>query len=294
MRPAVCAVNAARDGSAEESSAALVDGSPATGLPFDDRGLAYGDGLFETVRFVEGAAPLWRGHMARLRRGCAVMRIEAPSSDALLHDASRLAGSADCVIKLIVTRTGGRGYFGGRNSRRIVIRYALPAIDAADYENGVAIRWCRLRLSQQPLIAGLKHLNRLEQVMARSEWSDARIREGLLCDADDRVACATAANVFVVRNGQLITPLLDRCGVAGVARAWILARAKRWLPVREGTLTRMDVESADEVFLSNAVRGIVPVRALATHRYTVGPVTHRLGYTLARLGIGRSPDRTRA
>jgi len=243
---------------------------------------------------VRGAAPLWAEHMKRLGRGCRVMRFDRPSPQALLDDARRLAGQDDCVIKLIVTRTGGRGYAGGRDSRRIVMRFPLPVVNPADYIGGVAVRWCRLRLSSQPLLAGLKHLNRLEQVLARSEWSDARIREGLLRDSDDHVICATAANVFVVKDGRLMTPRIDRCGVAGVARAWILACAKRQLPVEECSLTRNAIESADEVFLANAVRGIVPVRTLARNRYGVGPETRRLGYTLARLGIGRSPDETRA
>jgi 4-amino-4-deoxychorismate lyase len=269
---------------------ALVDGHSALDVPLDDRGLAYGDGLFETIRFIGGAAPLWRGHMVRLMRGCKALRLTAPPPATLHRDATLLAAQDDCIVKLIVTRADGRGYAGGTRARRIALRYAVPDVEPADYVLGVRARWCRLRLSLQPALAGLKHLNRLEQIIARAEWNDRRIREGLLCDADDRVIGATSANIFIVRRDRLLTPQLDRCGVAGVARAWIIAQAKRWLPVEECVLARKDIESADEVFLSNAVRGIAPIRAIASQRFGIGPVTRRLGYTLARLGIGRSPD----
>lgn len=272
-------------------SIALVDGRRADAVAPDDRGLAYGDGLFETIRFVAGRAPLWPLHMRRLRRSCRRLRMAAADPRRLWSEASALAGGSDCVVKLILTRRGGRGYAPdpAASTRRILTRHRLPAMPGAIYEAGVRLRWCRLRLAQQPALAGLKHLNRLEQVLARAEWRDPAIYEGLTCDADGRVIGATAANVFAVRGGRLLTPRVDRCGVAGVARAFVLARARRRLPVLETDLSVDDVETADEIFLSNAVRGIVPVRALGRRRLAVGPVTARLGYTLAGLGIGLPP-----
>jgi 4-amino-4-deoxychorismate lyase len=270
----------------------LVDGHAETGLPLDDRGLAYGDGLFETIRFVAGRAPLWTGHMTRLARGCRRLRIEVPSKDQLLAEAQQIAGSErDAVIKIIVTRSSGRGYAGDKDAtaRCMIMARSLPGIDANAYRHGVRLRWCALRLSMQPALAGLKHLNRLEQVLARGEWRDPRIYDGLLCDQEGEVVSATSANLFIVRRGVLLTPKLDRCGVAGVARATILRRAAYFCRVREARLRVDDVDSADEIFLSNAVRGIVPVRALARRRFRLGPVTRRLGYTLAGLGIGLPP-----
>ncbi len=271
---------------------ALVDGDPATSWPLDDRGLAYGDGLFETIRFVSGKAPLWVGHMARLRRGCRALHLEMPEADRLAIEASSLAGDADCLIKITLSRRGGRGYGpdGERTTRRLLRKLPLPHLDPAGYRRGLRLRWCRLRLSAQPALAGLKHLNRLEQVLARAEWSDPRIDEGLLCDQRGRVVCATSANLFVVHRGRLITPPLAECGVAGVARAWLLRRAARWLPVQQAALTRAQVESASEVFLSNAVRGIMPVRSLAGRKFAIGPVTRRLAAALSATGIGIALD----
>lgn len=272
--------------------AALVDGRPATALPADDRGLAYGDGLFETIAFHAGQAPLWRGHMARLRRGCRRLGLAVPDPALLWSEARGLAGDRAVVVKLILTRGSGRGYAPPVPAapRRVLLRLPLPALPARLYRDGLRLRWCRLRLAPQPALAGLKHLNRLEQVLARAEWRDARIDEGLCLDADGHLVCATAANVFIVRDGVLLTPLLDRCGVAGVARAALLARARRWLPVREQRLWRADVDGADEVFLSNAVRGVMPVRMIGRRRYRPGPVAARLGYTLAAVGIGHAFD----
>lgn len=271
---------------------AFVDGRRATRLPVDDRGLAYGDGLFETIRFVAGHAPLWQGHMARLRRGCRILRLPAPDPAQLLAEAGQLVAGADALIKIILTRGGGRGYQPGVDQpvRRVVMRLPLPRMPASIYQRGLRTRWCRLRLADQPVLAGLKHLNRLEQVLARSEWTGPDIDEGLLLDGRARVVCATAANLFVVDRGRLLTPALTHSGVAGVARAWLLRRASRWLPVEQIALTPRQVERADEVFLSNAVRGVMPVTGLADRRFSVGPVTRRLAAALSAIGIGEPLD----
>lgn len=270
----------------------LVDGRALPDVPAGDRGLAYGDGLFETIRFVSGAAPLWALHMRRLRRGCARLHLALPDIDRLWRETRRLATGDDAVIKLVLTRGDGRGYGfdAAAPARRILSRHPVPTTDDAVHVNGVRVRWCRLRLSEQPALAGVKHLNRLENVLARSEWRDPRIHEGLLCSASGRVISATSSNLFIVREGRLLTPKLDRCGVEGVARDWIMRQAPRLSPVVETDLDCDVVLGADEVFISNAVRGIVPVTRLATQRFAIGPVTRRLGYTLAALGIGRPLD----
>jgi 4-amino-4-deoxychorismate lyase len=131
---------------------------------------------------------------------------------------------------------------------------------------------CALRLGEQPALAGIKHVSRLEQVLARAEWNDAAIGEGLLCDTHGRVISATAANLFAVLGGRLVTPALDHCGVAGVARAEVLAQ--RDCEVRD--LTMAELMRADEVFLTNSVRGIVPVAALDDRHWEVGATTRAL------------------
>ena len=238
----------------------------------DDRGFNYGDGLFETLLVADGEPVWWDAHMARLQRGCDVLRIPFPAVDELLARARQLArGSARAALKLVITRgAGGRGY--------APLRYATPTCVLTLHEapamrrGGVGARWCDLRLSCQPLLAGFKHLNRLENVMARGEWEDPAITEGLLRDGEDRVVCGTATNLFMVRDGSLSTPALERCGVAGIARAWVLARAGATVRA----LSQTDIEAADELFLTSSLRGILPVARLGGREWNVGPMTRRL------------------
>ncbi len=239
--------------------------SPVPAVDAGDRGLAYGDGLFETMRVARGRLPWWPAHHARLARGAAALGLVAPPRDWLEAGlAALLAGApSDAVLKLVLTRgAGGRGYApqGAGEPTLVLSLHPLPAAIAAP----LVLRWCTLRLALQPALAGHKHLNRLEQVMARAEWDDPDVHEGLLLDARGRVACATAANVFARIDGRWLTPRVDECGVAGVARAWLLDRVP---DAAEAALSPADVESAEALFLCNAVRGILPVGRLGERRW---------------------------
>ena len=237
-----------------------------------DRGLTYGDGLFETLRVVGDVVPLWSRHVERLSASAARLRLPAPDTDAMLAEVRRLAdGLDDAVARITFTAgLGPRGYARpGLVSPTTVIGVGPLSLATDGYRDGIALRLCDTRLGDQPLLAGMKHLNRLEQVLARSEWDDARWQEGLMADLQGRIVCATAANLFAVRDGRLVTPPVDRCGVAGVARAEILATGD----VGIAPLSMQMLLEADEVFLTSAVRGILPVRAFAGRTWQPGPVT---------------------
>jgi 4-amino-4-deoxychorismate lyase len=237
-----------------------------------DRGLTYGDGLFETLRVVGDVVPLWSRHAERLSASAARLRLPAPDTDAMLAEVRRLAdGLDDAVARITFTAgLGPRGYARpGLVSPTTVIGVGPLSLATDGYRDGIALRLCDTRLGDQPLLAGMKHLNRLEQVLARSEWDDARWQEGLMADLQGRIVCATAANLFAVRDGRLVTPPVDRCGVAGVARAEILATSD----VGIAPLSMQTLLEADEVFLTSAVRGILPVRAFAGRTWQPGPVT---------------------
>jgi 4-amino-4-deoxychorismate lyase len=237
-----------------------------------DRGLTYGDGLFETLRVVGDVVPLWSRHVERLSASAARLRLPAPDTDAMLAEVRRLAdGLDDAVARITFTAgLGPRGYARpGLVSPTTVIGVGPLSLAPDGYRDGIALRLCDTRLGDQPLLAGMKHLNRLEQVLARSEWDDARWQEGLMADLQGRIVCATAANLFAVRDGRLVTPPVDRCGVAGVARAEILATGD----VGIAPLSMQMLLEADEVFLTSAVRGILPVRAFAGRTWQPGPVT---------------------
>ncbi|WP_027484030.1 aminodeoxychorismate lyase [Rhodanobacter sp. OR87] len=251
-----------------------------------DRGLAYGDGLFESIRFVGAIAPLWPRHMQRLAEGCARLRIPAPDPAQLWREALEVSRDMPAaVLRITVTRgPGERGYAlpAAPQPTRVVAAFAPPPVAAEVYAQGVRMRVCSIRLAEQPLLAGIKHLNRLEQVLARAEWNDPAIAEGLLLDSHGRVISATMANLFALVDGQWLTPALDRCGVAGVARAEVLAACPQ---VRVGELALDTLLGAGEVFLSSSVRGIVPVRSLDGRSYAPGTTTRRLQQHWRDLGF---------
>jgi len=244
----------------------------------DDRGLNYGDGLFETLRIHAGQPLWWGAHWQRLSHGAQVLGIATPEPAAVLAACKPLlALPGDGVLKLLLTRgSGGRGYAPPEPAQpqMWVSRHPLPVPFPA---SGLHLRWCTLRLGIQPQLAGIKHCNRLEQVLARAECSDPAIHEGLLCDALGAPTGATAANLFVRRDGDWLTPLLDHAGVAGICRQWLLAHGIG----HERRLTRDDVDAAEAIFLCNAVRGILPVARLDARVFAPHPEVRRVAHLLA-------------
>ena len=258
-----------------------VDGLPADGLPsLKDRGLAYGDGLFETIAVKAGCPRLLELHMQRLALGCSRLTITADHAlirSELLAYAHQMG---EGVLKLILTRGDGlRGYGASPEAqpRRILQASPSAAYPLANARDGVALYDCATRLSEQPLLAGLKHLNRLEQVIARSEWQDPAYAEGLMRDTSGRVIEGVFSNVFLVRDGMLLTPDLQRSGVAGVMRAALLAEAERLaIPCHVTDISLEQLQQADELFVCNSVYGVWPVRAFADLSWPVGPLTRKL------------------
>lgn len=244
-----------------------------------DRGFQYGDGLFETFLVQHGIPVFWRAHLERLQEGCVRLGLPVLDPDLLRREAEVACVASQGVLKLVVTRgVGGRGYTPPAQAEptRVFSFHPLPA-DLEEIKQGVRVRWCRTRLGINPALAGIKHCNRLEQVLARGEWNDPCVYEGLLCDAEGFLVEGTMTNLFWYRKRTLYTPKLDRCGVAGIARAWVLRRADEWgLAVQEVRARPAALEEAEEVFLTNSVIGLVPVVALAGRRWPVGCLAVRL------------------
>lgn len=261
--------------------AILINGRPGESLSALDRGLLYGDGLFETMAVRDGVPQHWSRHIARLEEGCARLGIGMPDTDMLRDEADRLCrGVQRAVLKLIVTRgAGGRGYRAAPDvaPTRILQRHPFPVWPADYTAAGVRVRLCDLRLGHNPRLAGIKHLNRLEQVLARAEWDDPDINEGLLLDTNGHLIEGTMSNVFLVRDGVLLTPDLACCGVAGVTRALILELAGAAGIVTEvRDITMDDLAGADEVLLCNSLIGIWPVCRLENRTWQTGTLTRRL------------------
>jgi 4-amino-4-deoxychorismate lyase len=246
-----------------------------------DRGLHYGDGLFETIACHNGEPRFLWEHLERLALGCERLSIELGSRGALVDDVLRLAaGMTRALVKVLVTRgPAGRGYAprGAARPSRIVLRYGWPAEDPRSAEQGVAVQIADFTLAENPRLAGLKHLNRLEQVLARAELAGSGLDEALLLSRSGCLVSGTMSNVFVVSGSRVATPRLDRCGVAGVMRRVLMrAAAASGVVVEEARLTRQDLEAADEVFLTNVRIGIWPVRVLGSRELGAGPLTRRL------------------
>lgn len=254
-----------------------------------DRGFAYGDGLFETCRIFAGAIPLWEWHQARLQAGCE--RLKIPLDCARLANylvqLLDLSGLHEGVLKVTVSRgAGGRGY---RLPEPVSPTYCLavfPPAEKGSNQAGITVRVCQQRLARSPGLAGIKHLNRLEQILARAEWQDDTYAEGLLLDEAGNLIEATASNLFLVCENRLLTPDLERCGVAGVMRRVILEQLAPLMAVsvRVTQLSLKDLASADEVFLCNSVAGITPVLRVVGERelrFPSGSITAQLQQALS-------------
>lgn len=259
-----------------------------------ERGFHYGDGIFETIAIRNGQPRLWEYHVERLTTGCKRLGLETPRAAALYQ---RLLAALEesghnkefCTGKIIVTAgTSQRGY-----GRRVpttpavyVGIYPAVALNRRAYEKGVATIVCETRLAIGSPVAGLKTLNRIEQVLARSECLTTGAFEGLTLDAEDRLICGTMSNVFIVIDKQVTTASLERCGVAGTMRRHVietLAGAGSEVAIRD--LTGADLPGADEVFISNSQVGVVPVSRCGDLKWPVGDVTRDIMNLLADNGI---------
>ena len=254
-----------------------------------ERGLHYGDGLFETLACVGGAPRLLALHLKRLLEGCRRLALRPPEAAQLTAEIASLArGSERAVLKLLVTRgpAQARGYAanGEEPGTRILLRYPWPKEDERLSQEGVRVRLGELRLGENPALAGLKTSTASSRCWRASSGQRPRSPSRCCSPAAADLVGGTAANVFLVRDGQLQTPRLDRCGVAGVMReAVILAAQRAHIALEKRPLTRLDLDAAQELFLTSALIGVRPVRELAGRTLPVGPVTRRLQQELGPL-----------
>jgi 4-amino-4-deoxychorismate lyase len=256
----------------------LVDGVETALVPASDRGLSYGDGVFRTLAVLNGIPQHWLRHYAKLSSDCAAIGMRCPDETLFQKDLRGVCPTnPNCALKIIVTRGAAeRGYAYAETARptRIVLSARLPNYPQTYVSRGVKVRRCQLKLAHQPALAGIKHLNRLENVLARAEWTGSDITEGVLCDVDDNVIGGTMTNLFVVNGENLATPSLHRCGIAGVTRQRVLEAAARYgVACEVRNLPLSDVLLADEIFLVNSLAGIWPVREIDRKSFALGAVT---------------------
>nr|WP_314899952.1 aminodeoxychorismate lyase [uncultured Deefgea sp.] len=255
----------------------LVNGILSDSLSLSDRSIQFGDGVFRTMKVTAGQIEFWPQHYAKLTSDCARLGIAAPSEATLLADIAQLARmdhtTSDHSIKIIITRgESARGYMTPADivPNRIVQRAALPAYAPNLYTEGAVLLVCDTRASWQPALAGVKHLNRLENVLARREWSDPAIFDGLMLDRDGFVIEGVMSNVFALIDGVWCTPKLDQSGVAGVYRSMLLQLgACGDIRTNECGLTLADLYSSQAIFVCNSLAACVPVRQIEQHCWRV-------------------------
>ncbi len=258
------------------------DGTATLGAA--DRGLHYGDGLFETIACRQGRPRFLAAHFERLALGCARLGFPAlprqPLEQAIAYAAAHESAPRS-MVKLILTRgsSSERGYAPPlvARPRCIVQAYPWPADTELWREQGIAAQYSPVPVTENPLLAGIKHLNRLDSVLARASLAGSGCTEALLLDAGGAVVCGSMSNLFIARGRHLLTPMLDRGGIAGIARAAMqrAALALGW-EVRECRLYPADIEAADEVFVTNVRIGAWPIVRIGDREWQVGAMTRLL------------------
>jgi 4-amino-4-deoxychorismate lyase len=255
----------------------LTDGHAAGLLRPDDRGLAYGDGLFETIAVRNGQLRFADLHWQRLIAGCRALSLPLPPLDLLQADIGRVVnGAAHGTVKLLWTRgPGPRGYAPPASPRptRWVSFVAEPPPDGSARADSMTLCVLATPASTNPRLAGLKHLNRLDCVLARIELTGRGVDEGLMLDATGQVVGGTMSNVFLARSGMLLTPNLASAGVRGVMREVVLRAARALaIEIREVPLPVAELDHAEAMFLTNARMGLRPIGQCAGR--PLGSATH--------------------
>lgn len=266
----------------------IINGQVATSLSINDRGLNYGDGFFTTAKVSQREVELWPLHIARLQQ-CAT-RLGFPELDiaALEVDVDALiamAPSDDYVLKIVYTRgSGGRGYAPPTDAhiQRIVRLMPYPTQYQTLVETGLSLSIAQTRLAQQPLLAGMKTLNRLEQVLVKQEAAKASSDDMLVLDTTDNVIETSSANLLLYQQGQWFTPKLDQAGVKGV----YLTHLSQHLAVREQRVNLATLFSVDALYCCNSLMGVIPIKRLAHHDYNVDISKSVLSKALNNKGLG--------
>jgi len=271
---------------------ALFNGRPEGGAWTWSRGLHYGDGVFRTALVVDSRIVDLDRQVAKLEADASALSLSASAARACARDARKLAAAMDTgVVKMMLWRKSeGRGYRPTtKDAERLVLRADLPSMSRTSWTRGVIAMRGAVSLSAQPRLAGIKHLARLEQVLASAQWP-SRVGEAIQCDAQGRPICGTRSNLFWIARGALYTPELSGCGVAGVMREKILELAQalgiRW---RIGAFSWRDFANSEEAFVTNSLIGIWPLQRCERSRWRApGEITRALMQALDHPLPGRS------
>lgn len=238
-------------------------------IPFSDRSFQYGDGIFSTIRIYRGEPQLWSLHWQRLTDSMRRLGFHALSEGVVLSQIRAAISAPEQVLKVLISRgQGARGYGTLGISVPEIYCWTAPMPDYSNMRSqGVTLGLASMRLSQQPLLAGIKHCSRLETVLLKREAEQSQYDDLLVCDRQDFLIEASAANLLVWYQQQWWTPDLQQAGVAGVMRQLLLQQqlvSVQPLPVNL-------LSEVSTLALCNALMGIVPVAAFAGRPLVTGP-----------------------
>ena len=260
-----------------------VNGKISKTIDVRDRSVQYGDGVFETIAVKEKSLKFWKEHYQRLNKGCKVLKIKCPPEVFLKKEINkflRKTKKEKLVLKIIISRgVGGRGYNPPRNTKptRILGIYDWPNYLETNFTKGIMMDICKTRISAQPFLSKIKHINRLEQIIARSEWQSRNIAESIMLDMNNNVIEGTMSNIFGIKKNIFYTPIIENSGVEGIMRGVILKlleKNKKKNIIKKITLK--ELLKFDEVFVCNSIFGIWPVIKISKKKFSFGEKTKEI------------------
>ncbi len=270
----------------------LINGKFSNTVSVLDRGLSYGDGLFETMSWIyikdrnRIGVEFWKRHLERIKKSCFLTKIKMPSISLLNNYKKTILqksinnGLQGGILKILITRgVGGRGYKFEKEISPTVIFLSFPMVklDQGFLKKGVNVRFCKSPIFINSQLAGLKHLNRMDSVMARSEWEDQKYFEGILLDDSDNIIDGTMTNIFFSKNNILYTPLIGKSGINGIMRQVVIEKSSLFFDkVREINIKKNSIESFDEMFLTNSLIKIISVKKLLKKNFKKSESTRKL------------------
>tara|TARA_X000000368_G_C23008542_1_gene702413 strand:+ start:792 stop:1637 length:846 start_codon:yes stop_codon:yes gene_type:complete len=264
----------------------LINGKFKDQISVHDRGLFYGDGFFETMLWKklgkeeenENIIEYWKQHFERLKKGCDLMKINIPQEKEFIGDIKKILkksihhGLKSGLIKLIISRgVGGRGYKFEKNMKPTIIflSYPQPSYKKELYRTGVNLKICQTKLFYHDRLFGLKHLNRLDSVLARSEWNN-NFFEGVFIDNNENIVEGTMTNLFFVKKNTLYTPEIKGSGINGIMRQIILDNAKVFFEdINEKKIHLSNLNNFDQMFITNSVIKVMPVKKLEKKNFSI-------------------------
>ena len=255
----------------------LINGEELSEVSIFSRNFQFGDGLFETCIGRDGKILFWSKNFDRLNFGCEKLNINKISESIWLHDIKRalnLFTKKHFILKLILSRGNslrGYGYKDDIEPTRVVI---ISEMQKSKVNKVFSLEYSKSGYHSNPKLAGIKHCNRLEQILARSSLSS---NEAIMLDEKENVISVTQGNIYFIFENTLLTPKLDRCGVIGSRRSLILELARSIkLDAMESDISMDQIQKADEVFISNSVIGIQPISSIEGNKLSLNPLTEKI------------------